>query len=75
MEDRFPKVACMYKEPLYHEGENIQKRVVMMIIPTGDHIEIGDPLTGGDTQIKVEDHQIKEDIPAEMEGPQKRKIP
>ena len=39
----------------------------MMIIPTGDHIEIGDPLKERDIQIKVEGHQIEEDIPIEIE--------
>ena len=47
---------------------NIQESVVMMIIPTGDHIEIRDPLKEGDIQIKVEGHWIKQDIPTEMEG-------
>ena len=40
----------------------------MMIISTGDHIEIGDPLKEGDIQVKVEGHWIGEDIPIEMEG-------
>ena len=39
----------------------------MMIISTGDHIEIRDPLKERDIQVKVEGHQIKE-IPIEMEG-------
>ena len=58
----------MYKEPLHCKEGNIQKRVVMMVIPTGDHIEIGDPLKEGDIKVIVEGHQIKEDIPIEMEG-------
>ena len=40
----------------------------MMIISTGDHIEIRDPLKEGDIQVKVEGHLIEEDIPIEMEG-------
>ena len=40
----------------------------MMIIPTGGHIEIRDPLKGEDIQVRVEDHLIKEDILIGMEG-------
>ena len=75
----------MYKEPSYKEGENIQKKVVMVIMLVEGHIEIGDPLREGDIQIKVEGHMIEEDIlredllgediPIEMEDPQKKRIP
>ena len=40
----------------------------MMIIPTGDHIGIRDPLQEEDIQVRVEDHLIKEDMPIGMEG-------
>ena len=75
----------MYEEHPYQEGGNIQEKVVMMIILTEGHIEIRDPLREGDIQIKVGGHLIKEDIlvedrlgediPVEMEDPQKRRIP
>ena len=75
----------MYKEPPYQEGGNIQEKVVMIIMIVEGHIEIRDPLREGDIQIKVEGHLIKEDIliedllgediPIEMEDPQKRRIP
>ena len=75
----------MYEEPPYQEGGNIQEKVVMMTILIEGHIEIKDPLREGDIQIKVEGHLIKEDtliedllgedIPIEMEDPQKRRIP
>ena len=40
----------------------------MMIIPTGHHIEIRDPLKEEDIQVRVEGHLIKEDIPIGMRG-------
>ena len=68
----------MYKEPLYHEEGNVQKKAVMMIMFVEDHIGIRDPLKEGDIPVKVEGHLIKEDtqiedllgedIPIEMEG-------
>ena len=69
MRDRnIPKVAHTYKEPPYHEEENIQEKAVMMIMPIEDNIGIRDPLKEEDIQIKVEGHLIEEDIPIEMEG-------
>ena len=75
----------MNKEPPYQEGGNIQEKVVMMTKLLEGHIEIEDYLREGDIQIKVEGHLIKEDtliedllgedIPIEMEDPQKRRIP
>ena len=75
----------MYKEPPYQEGGNIQEKVVMMTMVIEDHIEIKDPLREEDIKIKVESHLIKEDnligdllgedIPIEIEDPQKRRIP
>ena len=69
----------MYKEPPYQEGENIQEKVVVMIMLIEGHIEIRDPLREGDIQINVEGHLIEEDIliedllgediPIEMEDP------
>ena len=75
----------MYKEPPYHEGGNIQEKVVMMIMLIEGNMAIGDPLRVGDIQIKVEGHLIEdniqiedllgEDIPIEMEDPQKKRTP
>ena len=67
-DENIPKEAHISKGPPYHEEGNIPERVVMMIIPTGDHIEIRDPLKERDIQVKVEDPQIEEDIPIETEG-------
>ena len=39
-----------------------------MIISTGDHIWIGDPLKEEGIQVRVEGHLIEEDIPIGMEG-------
>ena len=52
----------MYRETLYQEGGNIQEKVLRVIMLIEDHIGIRDPLTAGDTQIRVEGHLIKEDI-------------
>ena len=74
----------MYEEPPYQEGGNSQEKVVMMIMLIEGHIEIKDPLTEGDIQIKVEGHLIEEDIligpprrgyPNRNGRPQKRRIP
>ena len=65
-DENIPKEAHIFKGPPYCKEGNILERAVMMI--TEDHIEIGDPLKEGDIQVKVEGHQIKEDIPVEMEG-------
>ena len=70
-DENIPKEAHISKRPPYHEEGNIPERTVMMIISTGDHIEIGDLLKEGDIQIKVEGHWIEENIPIEMEGLQK----
>ena len=40
----------------------------MMIISTGDHIGIRDPLKEEGIQVRVEGHLIKEDTPIGMEG-------
>ena len=75
----------MYKGPPCQEEGNIKEKIAMMIMIIEDHIEIKDPLREGGIQIKVEDHLIEEDtwiwdlleedIPIEMEDPQKRRIP
>ena len=63
-----PKETHIFKGPPYQKEVNIQERAVMMIISTGDHIGIGDSLKEGGIQVKVEGHQIEEDIPIGMEG-------
>ena len=66
--ENIPKEVHTFKGPPYSKEGNTPERVVLMIIPTGDHIGIGDPLKGEDIQVRVEDHLIKEDIPIGMEG-------
>ena len=58
----------IFKGPPHHEEGNTPERVVMMIIPIGDHIGIRDPLREEDIQVRVEGHLIKEDIPIGMGG-------
>ena len=67
-DENIPKEAQIFKRPPYHKEENTPERVVMMIIPTGDHIGIRDPLKGEDIQVRVEDHLVEGDIPIGMEG-------
>ena len=67
-DENIPKEAPIFKGPPYCEEGNTPERVVMMIIPTGDHIEIGDPLKEEGIQVRVEGHLIKEDIPIGVEG-------
>ena len=43
-------------------------RVVMIIIPIGDHIGIRDPLKEEGIQGRMEGHPNEEDIPIGMEG-------
>ena len=45
-----------------------RERVVMMIIPIGDHIGIRDPLKEEGIQVRVEGYLIKEDISIGIEG-------
>ena len=61
-DENIPKEAHRYKETPYQGGGNIQEKVVVMIMLIESHIEIKDPLTVGDTQIRVEGHLIEEDI-------------
>ena len=68
----------MYKILLCQEGDNIQKRAVMMIISIMDHIGSKDPLKEEDITDKMKGHLIKMviqrehipegDTPTEMEG-------
>ena len=69
MQDKnIPKEAHIFKGLPYHEEGNTPERVVTMIISTGDHIGIEDPLKGEGIQVRVEGHLIKEDTPIGIEG-------
>ena len=57
-----PKEVHIFKGPPYHKEGNIPMRVVRIIIPIGDHIEIGDPLKEEDIQVRVGGHPNEEDI-------------
>ena len=67
-DENISKEAHIFKGPPYHEEENTLEGVVMMIISTGDHIGIGDPLKEEGIQVRVEGHLIEEDTPIGMEG-------
>ena len=50
---------------LHHIGENIQMKVVMILIVMGDHMMIRGPLKEEGTKVRVEGHQIEEIIKIE----------
>ena len=57
--ENIPKESHIFKGPPHHKG-NILERVVMILIMTGGHIEIKDPLKEGDIKVRMEGHQIEE---------------
>ena len=75
----------LFKELPHHAEENIQMRVVTILIVIGEHMKIKDLLKEEDTKIRMGGHQIEEairiedilgeGIQIEMGDPWKRKTP
>ena len=52
----------LFEELLYHAEENIQVRVVMILIVIGEHMKIEGPLKEENTKVNIGGHQIEEGI-------------
>ena len=52
----------LFEELLHHAEENIQVRVVMILIVIEEHMKIKDPLKEEDTKVRKVGHQIEEAI-------------
>ena len=52
----------LFEELLHHAEENIQVRVVMILIMIGEHMKMEDLLKEEDTKVRMGGHQIEEAI-------------
>ena len=66
LEERCQRVQDLnkniFEELPHHTEENIQVRVVMVLIGIEEHMEIKDPLKEEDINVRMEDNQIEEAI-------------